>query len=123
VHRIDNGKNLVVVEIFGVANYEITIAAIKEAYDQPGYFKKNNIWIFPGEYFEVKVDQLDLVTKYILENYPEGLPRIKSALVVPPGFNMAIIEVWASNADQLPYDVKVFTTVGDAKDWIAAPVR
>lgn len=119
VHRISYDRNVFVVEILGAANFDVVIEAIKDAYSQPDYFVKNNIFIFSSEYFEVKAEELEMVTQYILENIQNKLVTIKSAVVVPPGFNTAIVELWATAADRLPYDLKIFSDLKSAEDWTA----
>ena len=121
MHRISYDRNVFVVEILGVASFDDVIAAIKDAFSQPNYFEKNNIFVFPSEFIEVKANELEMVTQFILKNIQTNLVTIKSAVVVPPGFNMAIVELWATAADRLPYDLKIFSDLKFAEDWTADP--
>ena len=121
MHRVSYDRNVFVIDILGAASFDVVIAAIKDAFSQSDFFVKNNIFIFSSEFMEVKAEELEMITQFILKNFQTNLVTIKSAVVVPPGFNMAIVELWATAANRLPFDVKIFSDLKSAEDWTADP--
>lgn len=119
MHRIHEEDNHYVIEIIGRANLEVVTDAIRDSFSRPDYFLKNDIYIFSSEFFDVQIKDLELLTQFILENLQVTSHRKKSALVVPAGFNMAVAEVWAGESDHLPYELKLFSELKAAQDWVA----
>ena len=117
MHRITEHEHNFVVEILGSASFTDVIDAIRDANNQPHYFEKNNIYIFSNELIEGTFAQMEQVMQFILVSYPKINPGIKTAVVVSGGFNRALVDLWATDSDRLPFDVRVFSNQEAAEIW------
>ena len=80
--------------------------------------EKNDIWLFNDG--PVKLTYVDLykLRDFIQENYPENAKRTKTALVVQSGIQKAIAESFGQIAEDLPFEIRVFTNFQLAEDWV-----
>lgn len=113
----DNGKYLLV-EMLGPSDFPRIKQAILETVMHPHYRDRNDIWLFGQETISLKFDELDRITKYILDVYPPNATRSKTALVADQGLTAAFIAVWAESASGLPYEVQTFSDLETAEEWI-----
>lgn len=94
------------------------LEALAAAYAQPEYHRRNAIWLFGQKSFNVQLNELIKIAKYIRQKHPEKIEDTKRAIVAPPGLNAGFAKVWVEMAGHLPYEVKVFHNLPAAEDWI-----
>jgi hypothetical protein len=56
--------------------------------------------------------------EFIKENYPEGVSRNKTAIVVASELLASLAELFSQIAKDLPYEIKVSYDMQLAEDWI-----
>ena len=86
----------------------------------PEYPDKNVIWVFHGGPIDLVYDDLYKLKDFINENYPENATRSKPAMVVVSGLHASLAESFAQIAKDLPYEIKVFTDLQSAEEWITS---
>jgi hypothetical protein len=68
----------------------------------------------------VKLTYVDLyrLKNFIEENYPENAIRHKTAIVVESGTQKAMAESFIQITENLPFEIKAFSDLKSAEDWI-----
>jgi hypothetical protein len=56
--------------------------------------------------------------EFIKENYPVKATRSKTAMVVASKLHASLAELFAQIAKDLPYEIKIFSDLRSAEDWI-----
>ena len=82
------------------------------------YPDQNDIWVFHEGPINLVYDDLYKLRDFIKEYYPENAARSKTAMVVASGLHASLAEAFAQIAKDLPYEIKVFSDIKSAKDWI-----
>jgi len=84
----------------------------------PQFPEKNDIWVFQKG--PVKLTYVDLyrLKEFIQDNYPKTAKRNKTALVVETDIQAATAEFFIQIAEDLPFEIKIFTDFHSAEDWI-----
>ena len=85
----------------------------------PEYPDKNVIWLFREGPVKLAYDDLYNFKEFIEKNYPESATRTKTAMVVGSGLQAGLAQLFAQIAEDLPYEIKVFSDLQSAEDWIA----
>ena len=116
--KITDKKDYILVEPQENEYWEIW-EAIGRLLKMPEYPDKNDIWIFHEGPLDLVYDDLYKLRDFIKENYPQNTTRSKTALVVESGLQKAMAESFAQIAIDLPYEIKVFSDIQSAEDWIA----
>ena len=80
--------------------------------------EKNDIWVFHEGPVNLKYIDLFKLKDFIEENYPENASRTKTALVVVTGIQKAMAEFFINAAENLPFEIRVFTHLKLAEDWV-----
>ena len=83
-----------------------------------GIPEQNRIWIFREGPQNLSFDDLHRLKDIIKENYPKDSRINKTALVVQPGEQSALAEVFAKIAEDLPQTFEVFSSLADAEEWV-----
>jgi len=102
----------------GELNFEDISLAIAEELVHPAFVTHNDIWIFGPEMVSLRFEDLNTITSLIAEGYPADATRTRTALVIPPGFNSGVANMWLQTTHQLPYEIRIFERLEDAERWI-----
>ena len=95
------------------------IEALGKLFKMPEYEDKNTIWVIPDARIQAGYDDLYILRDFIAEHYPKGnKPDNKTAIVVRPGITGALADSWIKIAENLPYEIRVFTHFKAAEKWI-----
>lgn len=120
MHKITDTGSYYKVVMVGRVTFEDILAAIDDTMSQPDYIHRNDVWVFGHDALEVLYGELEQITDHILQGYPAEITRTKSAIVVPPGMNAAIVEMWHESSGRLPVPVELFDNLAAAEAWIIA---
>ncbi len=105
-----------------VAFRGMTLASLLEAVEatflHPDFPKLNDLWIIGNQTLALQFSDLQKITDFAKEKYPARATRNRTALLVVPGMNAGLAELWADSAGELPYQVKVFYRQDDAMAWL-----
>ena len=118
MHKINYDGKVFVVEFTGTTSFNDIIDGIRDARAHSDFYYRNSIFVYSSGIFDLQVDQLELITQYILTTFITTSHPLKSAIVVPPGFNTSIVELWAESANRLPYELKIFSALWAAEEWV-----
>jgi hypothetical protein len=84
----------------------------------PEYPDKNAIWVFQDRPINIEYADLYKLQEFIKKNYPEGATRSKTAIVVTSELHTSLAELFAQIAKDLPYEIRVFSDMQAAEDWV-----
>lgn len=114
---ISETESLLEVELRGGATVGVILQAVNAVIAHPDYHQRNDVWVIGGEPLQLNFADLDRITDWIARCYPPAAVRTRTALVVHPGLNAALVELWLETAAELPYEVRMFSSREAAVDW------
>jgi hypothetical protein len=96
--------------------------AVGRLLKMPEYPDKNDIWVFHDGPIKLSYEAMYKLRDLIKEHYPENATRSKTAIVLATklGLQMALAKSFALIASDLPYEIRIFTNLGSAEDWISS---
>lgn len=93
--------------------------AIAAEFTHPHYADTNDIWIFNDNLPDIGMEHFQDLESLIRTLFPEKAAHRKTAIVVSSGLGRAMGELWKSFTT-LPYEVRVFASLDDAKIWVCS---
>lgn len=118
--EIRETESYIMVSATGACDLKEILTTIEQEFAMASFPRLNDIWVFDDKPIAIQFVDLEVITRFVAAICPQGTTRTKSALVAPEGLNGALLQMWASTAEVLPYEVKVFSNITDAEDWLAA---
>ena len=79
---------------------------------------KNRIWVFREGPEKFSYDDLHNLKDNIKENYPNDHKIGKTAIVIKSGFQSNMAESFRQIAEDLPFEIRVFSDFQAAEDWV-----
>ena len=79
---------------------------------------KNRIWVFREGPEKFSYDDLHKLRDIIKENYPNDHKINKTAIVIESGFQSSMAESFRQIAEDLPFEIRVFSDFQAAEDWV-----
>jgi hypothetical protein len=120
MYTIKNNAAYIAITFSGYITYQLLLEAFLKEVTMPDYAKKNDIWIFKDHNTFLSQTAISAIVPVIRKLYPENSVRNKTAIVATNGFNSTIAAIFASEADELPYEIGVFGKVDKAAKWVTA---
>ena len=115
--KITIKKDYILVEPQANSYWEIW-EAVGRLLKMPEYPDKNVIWVFQESPINLVYDDLYKLKDFIQENYPANATRSKTAMVAVTGLHSSLVELFAQIANELPYEIRVFSDMQSAEEWI-----
>jgi hypothetical protein len=78
----------------------------------------NRIWVFREGPEKFSYDDLHKLRDIIKENYPNDHKINKTAIVIESGFQSSMAESFRQIAEDLPFEIRVFSDFQAAEDWV-----
>ena len=95
--------------------------AVGKLIKMPEYLDKNTIWLFSDKPLHIDFSDLYKLKDFIAEHYPQGDKyHNKTAIVAKMGLHLGLAESFAKIANDLPFEIRVFSDLQSAEDWITA---
>ena len=82
------------------------------------FSEKNDIWVFRESPIKLTYVDLHRLKEYVEEIYPEDVTRSKTAIVAATGVQLGMAVIFSQIAEDLPFEIKVFSDFQAAEDWI-----
>ena len=111
-------KDYILVEPKEGINYREIRRAVARLFYVPGIPEKNGIWVFREGQEKFLYDDLYRLRDIIKENYPKDVKIDKTAIVVESGFQSRMAESFRQIAEDLPFEIRVFSDFQAAEDWV-----
>jgi hypothetical protein len=87
----------------------------------PEYQNKNTVWLFHEGPLQITFDELYKIKDFLIEYAPDNTKQFKKvAIVVETDFQAAMATEYAKIMEDLPRDMRVFSSLQEAEAWIAA---
>ena len=116
--KITIKSNYILVEPQTNSYWEI-LEAFGRLFKMPEYLDKNTIWIMSEGPIDGSYDDLYKFGDFASKHYPKSAKQDnKSAIVVKTGLIRGLIDLWAKIAEDIPYEIKVFSDIRDAEEWL-----
>jgi len=81
------------------------------------YPQKNRIYDLRDATFEISGFSLAGIANFTQLVYPMDAKQSKAAIVVSPGLQKAIVEIFKDYESKLPYQIKIFYDQESAEEW------
>ena len=81
---------------------------------------KNDIWLFRDGQLAIMYSDLYSIKELVEKVYPAESKGKKTAIVTQTGVQHSLATLYSDLAKDLPREVKVFSDLKSAKDWIKA---
>ena len=111
-------KNYILVEPKEDIDYREIRRAVARLFYTSGIPEKNGIWVFREGQEKFCYDDLYRLKDLIKENYPKDVKINKTAIVVESGFQSRMAESFRQIAEDLPFEIRVFSDFRAAENWI-----
>lgn len=122
MYRISSPGEFILVQFSEEILYPQVVSAVEETMAREDYSRLNDIWVLDGKLVDIRLDQFDLIVQAVQKVYPSNAKRSKTALVASSGFIEAIAREFLKAADSLPQELRLFSNLDEAKDWVLQPV-
>jgi len=116
--EITINKDYNLVELKEGINYREIRRAVARLFYASGIPEKNGIWVFREGLEKFSYDDLYRLKDLIKENYPKDVKINKTAIVVESGFQSRMAESFRQIAEDLPFEIRVFSDFQAAEDWV-----
>ena len=116
--EININKDYILVKPKEGINYREIRRAIARLFYVSGMPQKNGIWVFRQGQEKFSYDDLHKLRDLIKENYPKDVKINKTAIVVETGFQAKMAESFRQIADDLPFEIRVFSEFQAAENWV-----
>jgi len=116
--EITINKDYNLVELKEGINYREIRRAVARLFYVSGIPEKNGIWVFREGQEKFSYDDLYRLRDIIKENYPKDVKINKTAIVVESGFQSSMAETFRQIAEDLPFEIRVFSDFQAAENWV-----
>ena len=99
-------------------NFREIRRAVARLFYASGIPEKNGIWVFREGQENFSYDDLYRLKELIKENYPKDVKINKTAIVIKSGFQSKMAESFKQIAEDLPFEIQVFSDFQAAEDWV-----
>lgn len=111
-------EDYILVEPPNGINYWEILECIGRLMNMDGYREKNVIWEFRDGPVMILYDDLYKIRNIIKEHYIKNVKQNKTAILAETGLQLGMAGEFAKIAKDLPCDIRVFSDMRSAKDWI-----
>jgi hypothetical protein len=111
-------KDYNLVELKEGINYREIRRAVARLIYLSGIPEKNGIWVFREGQEKFSYDDLYRLKDLIVEIYPQDVKINKTAIVVESGFQSRMAESFRQIAEDLPFEIRVFSDFQAAEEWV-----
>ncbi|UCE56769.1 MAG: hypothetical protein JSV31_15375 [Desulfobacterales bacterium] len=116
--EITINKDYILVELKEGIDYREIRRGVARLFYTSGMPEKNGIWVLREGPEKFSYDDLHKLRDIIKENYPKDVTINKTAIVVESGFQSSMAKSFRQIAEDLPFEIRVFTDLQAAEDWI-----
>jgi hypothetical protein len=116
--EITINKDYILVEPKKGINYWEIRRAVSRLFYVSGIPQKNGIWVFREGQEKFSYNDLYRLRDIIKENYPKDVNINKTAIVVESGFQSSMAKSFRQIAEDLPFEIRVFSDFQAAEDWV-----
>jgi hypothetical protein len=116
--EITINKDYILVELKKGIDYREIRRGVARLFYTSGMPEKNGIWVLREGPEKFSYDDLHKLRDIIKENYPKDVKINKTAIVVESGFQSSMAKSFRQIAEDLPFEIRVFTDLQAAEDWI-----
>jgi hypothetical protein len=116
--QITNKQDYILVQPSAGVNFWEIIEALGKLFAMDEFPPKSDIWVFREGPVRILYDDFYKIKNLLAEHFPERIKGHKTAMVVETGFLSGIAESYADIAKELDVQVRVFSDLKSAKDWL-----
>lgn len=91
---------------------------MSQLFSRPDFQEKNDIWLFREGHLKMMYGDLYNIKEMVAKLYPPDSKGKKTAIVAQSGVQHSLATLYADLAKDLPREVKVFSDLKSATDWI-----
>ena len=111
-------KDYILVELKEGVDYWQIRRGVARLFYASGMPEKNGIWVLREGPENLSYDDLYKLRDIIKENYPKDVKINKTAIVAKSEFQSSMAKSFRRIAEDLPFEIRVFTDLQAAEDWI-----
>lgn len=119
MYRISRNEGYLMVKFIDDFDFPMVLTAVRHETTMKEYADTNDIW-FIGKYRAgINHAELEHMVKAFERSCPRDAQRRKTAVVVDAGLTGSFIELWAHSLKQrVDFQIEIFRTLDEAKDWL-----
>lgn len=96
------------------------LQALRKLFLMPEFQMMNDLWIFREGMLDFDFSDLYKIKDLVEKTYPPEATGEKTALVVETGIQQGLAESYASIGRHLPREIRVFSDLAAAEEWITS---
>ena len=116
--KITAKQDYILVEPSAGMDYWEILEGISKLFSMPEFKDKNDIWVFREGQVKMLYTDLYEVKDSVKEIYPADSNGSKTAIVAETGIQHSLAKLYSDIGKNLPREIKVFSDLKSAKDWI-----
>lgn len=119
MYHIQKTPDYLILHFSGQVDLGELLAAVKEEMTRADYPDSNDIYALDGAIFAVSQEEFAILLSAVRRLYPSGAKRTKTAFVARSELVQAMANLWAAEAQKLPFQSKSFGSLVEAERWLA----
>jgi hypothetical protein len=116
--NITSNDNYILIEFGMGMDYWEIIEGISTLFSMAEFKDKNDIWFFKDDHLRIMYSDLYSIRDMAKRLYPEEAKGKKTAIVAKTGVQQSLANLYSDLAKGLPREIKVFSDLTSAKEWI-----
>jgi len=119
MYNISKNDGYLLVKFIHDFDFSMIQTAIYHETSMREYADTNDIWLIGENQAKICLGEIDLMVKDFQCLCPRDASRIKTAIVVNAGLTGSIIELFVHSLKKcVAFEIEIFRTLDDAKDWL-----
>ena len=118
--NITNNDDYILAEYSTGMDYWEIMDGIPKLISMPEFKDKNDIWLFRDGQMKMLYSDLQNIKNSVEQLHPKDSKAKKTAIVTETGLQHSLATLYADIGKNLPREIRVFSDLNSARDWIAS---
>ena len=116
--NVTNTDDYILVEFSKGMDYWGIMAGISKLFSMPEFKDKNDVWVFKDGQLKMRYTDLYSIKDSVAKLYPKDSKGKKTAIITETGVQYSLATLYSDIGKDLPREIRIFSNLKSAKDWI-----